>query len=207
VIKSLILCGIAATIVYIAANIYVPTLDGGYSVASQTVSELSAVNASTRAAWVYWMIPYSVLMSAFGIGIWLSVNQSRRLRIVGVLVIINAFLGFFWPPMHVRGNVPTITDTFHIVWAIITVAIFTAELLLSSTCFGRSFRNFSLAMLLVMVIFGILTALEGPNIAQDLATPNVGIVERISIAAYFVWVVVFAFRILLLRSSLQALTN
>lgn len=74
----------------------------GYNPVSQTVSELSAIDAPTRKLWVSLALVYSFLVIAFGGGVWVSAKENRSLRIVGILLIINSVLGFFWPPMHQR---------------------------------------------------------------------------------------------------------
>src|SRR5262245_56500153 len=76
----LLLCGLAASVFYVAVNIAVPMLAEGYSVTSQTVSELSAIGAETRVLWIALMIPYCWLVILFGSGVWLSAGTSRSLR-------------------------------------------------------------------------------------------------------------------------------
>jgi hypothetical protein len=46
--KALIVCGIVSSLYYVAVNVYVPTQWDEYSVASQTVRELSAIDAPDR---------------------------------------------------------------------------------------------------------------------------------------------------------------
>lgn len=43
--KVLLVCGILSSLLYVAMNVFVPMLFEGYSLASQTVSELSAIGA------------------------------------------------------------------------------------------------------------------------------------------------------------------
>jgi hypothetical protein len=51
--------------------------------------------------------------------------------------------------------------------------------------------------MLILVLFGWLTGMDGPRIASNLPTPWVGVWERISIAAYMLWVILFAVALLL----------
>src|SRR6185436_16194669 len=99
-----------SSLLYAAMNVVVPMVAEGYSSVSQTVSELSAIGAPTRNFWLWLAIPYSLLMAAFGCGVWLSAGRNRRLRVAGVLIITNAVIGIFWPPMHLRGAEFTLTD-------------------------------------------------------------------------------------------------
>ena len=50
--RLLLTCGILSSLLYVAMNVYFPMQWDGYSSASQTVSELSAVGAPTRPLWV-----------------------------------------------------------------------------------------------------------------------------------------------------------
>ena len=101
-VRISLLCGIASSLLYVAMNAFVPMLWEGYSSASQTVSELSAIGAPTRSTWVPLGIVYSLLAAAFGWGVLQSAGQIRTLRVVGWLIVANALLGLAWPPMHQR---------------------------------------------------------------------------------------------------------
>jgi hypothetical protein len=75
--KILLLCGLLSSVLYVAMNIFVPMQWQGYSAASQAVSELSAIDAPTRPLWVSLGIAYTLLLTAFGWGIWRSAEASR----------------------------------------------------------------------------------------------------------------------------------
>jgi hypothetical protein len=61
---------------------------------------------------------------------------------------------------------------------------------------GKKFRIFTTATFLVFLVFGILIGTEAPDIQTGLPTPYIGIWERINIAAFMLWVVVFAIAVL-----------
>ena len=194
--KVLLSCGILSSLLYVGINFYVPMRWAAYSSVSQTVSELSAIGAPTRPLWLGLVIPYTLLSFAFGCGVWLSGNRNRALRIVGGLLIANGVFGIFWPPMHLRGAEFTLTDTLHIIFSIVTVIIFMLEITFGAGAFGKRFRLYSIATLIVMTAFGILTGIEAPRIAANLPTPWIGIWERLSIGVYLVWVVALAVALL-----------
>ena len=98
----LLLCGILAMLWYVVMNILVPVQYPGYSIAAQTVSELSAIDAPTGKFWFSLGLLYSFLFIAFGFGVWLSANGNRKLRIVAAVILFDVVFGFFWPPMHRR---------------------------------------------------------------------------------------------------------
>jgi hypothetical membrane protein len=98
--KELLVCGILSSVLYAIANIVTAMLYEGYNPASQAVSELSAIGAPTRSLWTSLLLVYSLLLIAFGCGVWQSAAGDRPLRVVGSLFIANAVIGLFWPPMH-----------------------------------------------------------------------------------------------------------
>jgi hypothetical protein len=198
--KVFLSCGILSILWYLAINIIVPPQYPGYDIASQTVSELSAIGAPTRGLWSVLCIFYTLLFIAFGIGIWLTAKGSPKLRIVAAVVLFDAVFGFFWPPMHQREVIAaqggTITDTLHVVWAFVHLGLMLLMIGFGAAAFGKSFRIFSIAIVLTFILFGILTTQESMVLEAGLPTPNVGIWERVNIGAYMLWVVVFAFALL-----------
>ena len=64
--KILLICGIVSSLVYVAMNVFVPMQWEGYSSASQTVSELSAIGAPTRPLWVPLGVAYTCLWPPSG---------------------------------------------------------------------------------------------------------------------------------------------
>jgi len=168
----------------------------GYNIASQTVSELSAIDAPTRTLWFVLCIFYSLFLIAFGTGIWLSANGNRKLRFVAAIVLFDAVFGIFWPPMHRREVIAagggTLTDNLHLVWAFVHLVLMLLMIGFGAAAFGKSFRIFSAAVVLLFIVFGILTAKESPGIQTNLPTPHIGIWERINIGAYMLWIIVFA---------------
>ena len=52
VTKALLWCGIIASVLYIATDMFAATLWEGYSYTAQQVSELSAIGAPTRPLWI-----------------------------------------------------------------------------------------------------------------------------------------------------------
>jgi hypothetical protein len=205
--KLLIICGILSSLLYAAMNIFVAMADPGYSSASQTVSELSAIDASTRPIWVFWSFVYTFLVIAFGWGIWLSAGRERNIRVLGALIFTYGALGLGWPfaPMHTREVIAagggTFSDTMHIVFSIVTVFLMLLVIGFGAVAFGKRFRLYSIMTIIVLLTFGILTGMDAPNIEADLPTPLIGVWERINIGAFLLWVVVLAVTLLLRQHS------
>jgi len=196
--KTLLVCGILSSLLYVAINIIVAMQWKAYDSASQTVSELSAIGAPTRTLWMVLVTPYTILIIAFALGVWKSASENRRLRIAGALMIIYGALGILWPfaPMHLRETLAagggTFSDTMHIALAVVTQIIYLLALGFAAASLGKTFRIYSIATFLVLLVFGVLTFLDSPGIATNQPTPLIGIWERINIGVFLLWVVVLA---------------
>jgi hypothetical protein len=200
--KVLLVCGIFSSVLYIFMNIIGSMYFEGYSSVSQTVSELSAIGAPSRALWIPLCILYSLLMAAFGWGVRQSAFRNRPLLIAGTLFIVHGIIGLYWPPMHLRGMVFSLTDAMHIVYAIVTVLLMMFAIGFGAAAFGKYFRLYSIATLVIFLVFGTLTGMDGPRIAANQPTPWVGVWERINIGAFLLWVIVLA--TMLLRADRDA---
>jgi hypothetical protein len=194
--KVLLVSGIASSVLY-ALMIWGIRYEG-YSRISQVPSELTAIGAPTRALWVQLGWIYTALVAAFGFGLWTSAGRDRALRIVGVLVLAYASLGFLWPfaAMHQRevlaagGGAPS--DTIHIVLGGVTVLLTFLMIGFAAPAFGKRFRLYSIASIVVLLAFGGLTFLEAPRLQANLPTPWIGLWERINISVFLLWFVVLA---------------
>jgi hypothetical protein len=191
-------CGPLSSLLYVSMNVFVPRLWPGYDSASQTVSELSAVGAPTRPLWVVLALVYTLLVVAFGWGVRLCADGNRRLRAAATLIVVYGALGVLWvlAPMHLRPTLAaggsTLSDTFHIALATVTVLLFLAALALAATALGGTFRLYSIATFVLLLAFAVLTFREAPRVGSDLPTPFIGVWERANIALFLLWVVVLA---------------
>ena len=190
--KILLMCGLAASLYYTAMNIFIPMLFEGYDSVTQTVSELSAIDAPTRTLWVILAVIYVLLFGAFGWGVKLSANGNKFLKTTGNLILIYTLINIYWPPMHLRGNEPTLTDTLHIVWALVTVLLMMLIMGFGAAALGKSFRIYTVLTFLTFIVFGILIGVEAPGISENLPTPYIGIWERINIGVFMLWVIVLS---------------
>jgi hypothetical protein len=143
----------------------------GYSRISQTPSELTAIGAPTRSLWMQLGAVYTVLVIAFGWGVWKSAGRDRALRIVGGLLVAYGSLGLLWPfaPMHQREVLAagggTLSDTMHV-----------AAARRFSSCSSRwVLRQHSgnapastIASIVVLVAFGAMTFWDAPRVQANL---------------------------------------
>ena len=155
--KTFLVCGILSSMLYAAMMMFVARQWPGYSSASQTISELSSIGAPTRSLWLVPAAVYTVLVSAFGFGVWKSAGRVRALRIAGGLILGYGSLGLLWPfaPMHLREALAaggsTLTDTLHIVLSSATVLLMLLAIGFGGDAFGRRFRAYSAATLVILL--------------------------------------------------------
>ena len=196
--KTLLACGIVSSLLYVAINIIVAAQWKGYNSASQVVSELSAIGAPTRTLWTVLCTPYSLLIIAFALGVWKSAGENRLLRIAGGLMIAYGALGipWFFAPMHLRETLAagggTFSDSMHIALAGVTQIIYLLALGYAAAALGKKFRIYSIATVIVLLVFGVLTFLDSPGVSTNQPTPLIGVWERINIGVFLLWVVVLA---------------
>jgi len=169
-----------------------------YSSASQTISELSAIDVPTRSLWVLPGAIYTALVIAFGAGVWLSAGHRRAVRRVAWCILAYGALGLLWPfaPMHTREVLAagggTISDTLHLVLSGTTVALMICAMVIGSTAFGRTFRWYSLTSLVLLALFGAMTFLDAPGVSANTPTPWIGVWERINLGIFLLWIVSLA---------------
>jgi hypothetical protein len=190
--KALLGCGVLSSLLYVVTVALAATRWEGYSPASQTVSELIATDAPTRPLVVPLFITYSLLVFAFGAGVWRSAGRNRALRFTAVGLVGKEVLGlvvtlFF--PMHLREALATgggtSSDAMHGTLTFVGVLFMLLALGAAAFAFGRRFRLYSIATLLLLVVGGVLTGSD--------------------IYAYMLWVVALA--IALLRARVERSPN
>jgi hypothetical protein len=137
-------------------------------------------------------------------------RSKRGLRVLGGLIVVNAVIGLAWPPMHQREVIAagggTLTDTLHIVWTIVTNILFMFQIGLGAAAFGKRFRFYSIATMVMLVGFGVLTGMDAPRLEANLPTPWIGVWERIGIGVFMLWFAVLA-TVLLRAKNAAAVTG
>jgi Protein of unknown function (DUF998) len=124
------------------------------------------------------------------IGRWKS-----SLRTAGGLILAYASLGLLWPfaTKHQRDVLAaagaTWSDTAHVVLGGVTVFLMFLAIGFGAAAFGKRFRLYSIATMVVLLGFGGLTFLEAPRLQANLPTPWIGLWERINISVFLLWVV------------------
>jgi hypothetical protein len=201
----LLACGMLSSLLYAAMLVVVPMHYAGYSSASHTVSELSAIDAPTRTLWVSLGLLWGLLYAAFGWGVWKAAGENRRLRVTGGLIAAAAVFGLFWPPMHQREVLATsggtLTDTLHIVWTVMNGVLTLLAMGFAAAALGMRFRLYSITTMVILVAAGFLTSRDASGVSANLPTPWIGIWERVNIGIWLLWVAALSIALLRRRSD------
>ena len=199
--EVLLICGIIASLLYGAIDILGGMVWHGYSFASQAISELTAIGAPTRQLLAPLYPIYSLLMIVFGSGVSILAGQRRTLRFIGVLQVIIGFVGLAWMsfPIHMRGVEPTFTDAMHNTFAGVQTLFILSSIGLGTIAYGKRFGYYTIGTLVTLIACGILTfAIAGQLVPQQFDN-WFGLLERITVYGYMVWVIVLA--IVLMREE------
>jgi len=202
--KIFLVCGILSSLVYASMDVIGGTRWQNYSWLSQEFSRLSAIGAPSRPIHLVLSLIYSLLVIAFGLGVWWSAGRKRSLRVIGGALIVYAIVNWTWPqffPEDLSKPVSALTNTMHIVITFVTVLTWMLILGFAAAAFGKWFRLYSIGTLLAVIVFGSLAGSQGPALAAGQPTPWLGLTERINIYSFMLWVVVLAIALLRVPSE------
>jgi len=201
-VPVLLACGIVSLLVYLAGDVIAGMSWQGYAFASQAVSELTALESPARPLLLVLFSLYSLLVVAFGAGVIAAAASTRSLRSAGILLIVYSLMGWVtmtYFPMHSRGVVAATSDIMHPILTYANVIVILAIVGFAAAAFGRPFRLYSLATVLILIGCGLWTGQDVSALKGNLATPILGIKERILIYGFLLWVSVLA--VMLLRTK------
>lgn len=197
---------------YVTGDLVSALRYAGYSYKSQTISELSAIDAPTRSVMLPLVMTYDVLIVAFGLGVWRFAGRSRGLRVVAAVLIAQGAFDFSmapFSPMHQREVLAagggTASDTRHLIVGGADLLSMLVVMGFGAKALGKRFGIYSLATVLVLLVFGTLMGMDGPRIQDNEPTPWVGVTERTSVFSFMLWVSVLA--VTLLRRPIQPAGN
>ena len=198
--KVLLIFGILYSLLSVGTEILAGMLWKGYSFTSQAISELSAIGAPTRPLLVLTGIVYLFLLIAFGLGVLGSAGQNRALSVTGGLLIGIGLVGMAWTlfPMHQGEPVSSPANTMHAIFAGVQVLLILMSIGFGAIAYRNWFRFYSIGTLLILLVAGIVAFwMAAPG--QPSPPLSFGIVERINVYGYLLWVAVLA--VILLREE------
>ena len=198
--RVLLACGILSSALYLAADVYAWSRYPGYSPVSQALSELLAEGAPTRPFMVAVVgLPYNMLVAALGVGVWLTPGRQHVPRITGALLLLYAAISYLGGTVFQLGE-PGPEGSARVVVHVIATAIMVVAMLLAMG-FGAflhrtRFRLYSLGTLLTVLMFAGLSFLQAARLAANEPAPWLGLIERVNIYAWMLWVAVLAVSLL-----------
>jgi hypothetical membrane protein len=199
--KTFLVCGILSSLLYVAIDSLAALRYGDYhSYASQAISELGAIGAPTKPLVDPLFIAYSILIIAFGVGVWASAHRKRALHLIGGLLIGIGAVGLATPPMYLRGTGNVSGDLPHIALTGVIVLFILSAVALGASLYGRRWRLYSIATLVTLLASGAWTGFDATRLAALQPTPWLGVAERINVGAYLLWVLVLAATLLRLKT-------
>jgi hypothetical protein len=201
--KTLMLCGIAAAVLYTGTVILGGLLRPGYSHVSMAISELVADGAPNRFLLSSLFLLYNILVSLFGIGSFLTVNSQPQGRVSGtigslalVLVGLAGILMELAFPQEPGGTAITFAGTMHFVMAGMAslgtmIAILMLAFWFRNIPALKGYIAYSLISVAIIFISGGLTAAALAN-----QHPLFGLIERATILTFILWMFVMGRRML-----------
>lgn len=206
--RLLVFCGIAYAVTYVVTNdLIAATSYEGYSRMDQAVSELSALSAPSRTFLMAMLPVYTMLMLAFGVGVWWSAAGGRALRLTASALVAFGVTGVLWLPFPmsarediVQSSTMSANDVGHLVLSGITGVLIIAMCAAGAAHFGRWFRVYTIASVSVVLLFsGVLTGIQSSQLPSGEPTPLLGFFERVGIGAWLLWLAVLATTLLRTR--------
>ena len=192
-LRPLLFAGIAAPLLYVATVAWGATLFPGYSHLSDPISSLTQAGRPGAEGLESLFLIYNILVAAFAIG-GLSISLGRpQWRFSYAAILVTALVGLLmWLfPQDPIGPAPTDAGIVHIVLAglasLATMAAIAGGGFASRADGSGSMARFSFACLVLVFVSGLATA-----VAMPAGWPFMGLLERITIGTFEVWLLVSA---------------
>ena len=195
----LLACGVLGPLLYGAADWLSGSRWDDYSFRDMTVSELGAIGAPTQTLFSRLVLAVYALLLAFGVGVWRSAASSMRLRAVGVLIVGLSLMAWVTAPIgatDLRGEGLSAATTLHLVLTTIGALAVLIAMGVGGGAFGRGFRVYSIASIVVLVGFAAWSGAIAARPGENLSTPWLGVVERFSFYSFHLWFMVLALKLI-----------
>lgn len=194
--KLMLICGVLASVLFIATDLLAGMLWEGYSFTVQSISELSAIGAPTRPLVVPLNLFFNALLILFGLGVW-SASRKRAMYVTAVLLLGNAIISFvvvLFFPMHLGEAVSAV---HLILMATNVIFLQMLAIVFGAVAFRNWFRFYSIGTLLAFLALTIIGLFVAPQIISG--PPRSGLQERVMAYGCLLWQAMLA--IVLLRKS------
>lgn len=188
--------GVLSSIVYVTIDLLSASRYPGYSLKDHAISELSAVGAPEASTQLWQLLgpTYGLLFAVFALGVLITGWSNRWLKVSAWLMIAFIAWGVMWPffPMHQRGAERNLSDLGHLILGGGSLTLFTAFIGFGAFALRDRFRNYSLTTMVTVFLTGLATFAYVPRMNSGAGTPWLGVVERVMIYGYLLWIAVLA---------------
>ncbi len=103
-------------------------------------------------------IPYAVLMTVFGAGVWAAEGQTRAGGATGVLIVGYAITGpgEWLFSMAMRGNEGILRNAMHVLAGLVNILFFLLIMGFGAKLFEKPFCYYTYLTIATLVVFGVL---------------------------------------------------
>ena len=199
--KLLLISGIIASILYLGTDLLTGKLLIGYSFSSQTMSDLGATGSPIRPLFIILTIIASIILIAFGVGVWWVSKPAVLSGIIAGLIITNAvttiIATLFFPNQY--GIRPAF-NTPGVILMFIGVLCFVLAMILGAFAFHGWMRIFSASIPIAYVLLAIIRFATA-NVTSSGASTMIGSQERTMAYSFLLWVMALSIYLLVLISN------
>jgi hypothetical protein len=145
---------------------------------------------------------YNLLVTSFAVGIWISASPKHIARITSAMMTGYATLSMVTPAffqMDMRGTEVTPLGSLHPHMTVVMSLFILLTIGFGAFLFRKRFRLYSLLSIIILIVFGVLTSAQVPQLASGQPTTWMGLTERVNIYATMTWFAVLS--IMLLREE------
>jgi hypothetical protein len=194
-------------VLYVATDIIGALRYPGYHWLDQQFSELTAQESPVRSFMVIAnVIPYTLLVVAFAVGVWLVARPRRAARFAAAGMMGYAVFGVAGGlvfPMHSREALEAgergLRNAMYGPATLVMSLCLMIGMGFAAALFGRRFRIYTSATIVALVSLGSLVSLQIPRLEVNDPTPWMGLAQRGNIYATMLWMTVLA--VVLLRAE------
>jgi len=188
--------GVLAAITYIVTVVVGAAVYPGYSHLVNAISELTSPGAPHKALLDGMFSIYNVLLLSFGVFLFIYPMPVKKntIKIAAILLALIGLAGLLMYefPMDARGTLATFRGSIHWVLAgVLSLSTFLAEFMVGFATSNipslKKIHVFSLIMGCITFLSGIVTA-----IGAQMQFTRFGLIERITIGSFILWVLVFS---------------
>lgn len=200
--KLLLSCGILASLLYLATDLWAGKLLKGYSSSTQSMSELGAAGSPTRQLVVVLTLAAGTFLIVFGVGVWKTSASMILPRIVAGLIIGNAVAGllatlFFPNRLGVRPEF----GTPGVLLMFLSVLCFVLAMVFGVVAFHGWMRFVSMAIPVAYVLLATLRFATAAS--SNIGTPVlIGTQERTMAYSFLAWLIALAVHLWLSNRTL-----